>query len=780
MSHRLHRRFLATAICLLVFAGDRSLRSQSSDLEDLARGSLAQIDGQLQVPGLQQEVQVVRDLWGVPHIYAQNTEDLFFAQGYVMAQDRLWQLEMWRRWREGRLSEVFGPAAFDYDLRTRLMMNRGPMDDAEWTSYHPDGERIFTAYADGINAFIEQHADNLPVEFRLTGVTPGLWTNETVVRRWTDLRFPSSRAHALGEIQLALNVARLGLEEANRRAAPDPWDDLEVPEGLAVATIPEGILGVMRAGDGDPFVPGRLPALEIVESYRDLVGSRTARVPSVDPFLEAGSNNWVVSGKLSPTGQPILVNDPHRRLENPSLRYYVHLNAPGWNVIGAGEPPFVGVNVGHNERMAWGFTFAGADMNDVFVEEVHPEDPNLVRWQDGWEPLRIVREEIPIKGEAPRTIELKFSRHGPIFFEDRENRHAYAVRSVTHEPGTAPYLGSFRFAQAESCDDFFDRAMSWKVPSHSLICGDVDGNIGFQASALTPDRDGWNGRLPVPGTGDYEWRGFRSDLPREFNPARGWVGSANNNIHPPDYTGRPVMYHSTNGVELSRITRVRQLLKSDRQYSIEDHKKIQLDAYSLRAETDIPAFQGWTAEDTDVERARNMIATWNAVLAKESAPAAIYLIWRDEADPAAYDRETPADRRQPLVADGLRKAVDRLTAELGTDWAQWRYGRVQQSEFPHQLTTLFDLPTVERSGGFGTIAATGVSFRHILDTSDWDRSVFSITPGQSAQPGSPLYGSLLERWANDEYFPLVYSREAVDENAAYRLKLIPVGRQSSR
>ena len=419
-------------------------------------------------------------------------------------------------------------------------------------------------------------------------------------------------------------------------------------------------------------------------------------------------------------------------------------------------------------------------MNDVFVEEVHPEDPNLVRWQDGWEPLRIVREEIPIKGEAPRTIELKFSRHGPIFFEDRENRHAYAVRSVTHEPGTAPYLGSFRFAQAESCDDFFDRAMSWKVPSHSLICGDVDGNIGFQASALTPDRDGWNGRLPVPGTGDYEWRGFRSDLPREFNPARGWVGSANNNIHPPDYTGRPVMYHSTNGVELSRITRVRQLLKSDRQYSIEDHKKIQLDAYSLRAETDIPAFQGWTAEDTDVERARNMIATWNAVLAKESAPAAIYLIWRDEADPAAYDRETPADRRQPLVADGLRKAVDRLTAELGTDWAQWRYGRVQQSEFPHQLTTLFDLPTVERSGGFGTIAATGVSFRHILDTSDWDRSVFSITPGQSAQPGSPLYGSLLERWANDEYFPLVYSREAVDENAAYRLKLIPVGRQSSR
>ena len=178
----------------------------------------------------------------------------------------------------------------------------------------------------------------------------------------------------------------------------------------------------------------------------------------------------------------------------------------------------------------------------------------------------MVREEIPVKGEAPRVVELKFSRHGPVFFEDRANRRAYAVRSVANDAGSAPYRGNLRFAQAASCRDFFDRAMSWKMPSHNLICGDVEDNIAFQLSALTPDRRGWSGRLPVPGTGAYEWQGFRSDLPRELNPERGFIATANNNTHPPDYRGRPVMFHSTNGVPFSRITRIRQLLRSDGTY----------------------------------------------------------------------------------------------------------------------------------------------------------------------------------------------------------------------
>jgi penicillin amidase len=746
----------------------------ASSVDDLARRSLATIEGDLMVPGLRESVEVIRDEWGIPHIYAENTDDLFFAQGYVSAQDRLWQMEMWRRWHEGRLSEIFGPEAFEYDVRTRLMMYRGPWDASEWTSYHPEGERIFTAFANGVNAFIGQNRDNLPVEFQLTGVQPDPWTAETVVLRWAQVGLSSVRGHAISEIQLAMNVARYGAEEANRRASPDPWDDLRVPEGLDVSLVTEEVLSAARAGDGDPFAGSNLPPLEIVEPYRALVDDvQVARVSSPWDPSDAGSNNWVVSGSRTPSGVPILANDPHRRIEMPALRYFVHLSAPRWNVVGGGEPPFVGVDAGHNERMAWGFTFAGTDMVDLYVEELHPEDPSLVRWQDGWEPLQVIREEIPVKGEAPRSVELVYSRHGPVFHVDTDNRRAYAVRSVVQEPGTAPYLGSFKLAQAESCDDFFDRSMYWKVPTHSLICGDADGNIALQVTGLTPDRDGWNGRLPVPGTGQYEWRGFRSDLPREWNPARGYIATANNNVHPDGYEGRPVFYHSTAGVETSRIARLHQILGSGEILSVEDHQRIQHDAYSLRAEGDLPLFRGWASQDPEIERARAMVAVWNGVLARESTAAAIYVRWTGAVDDGALSDAGTAATRQALVEEGLRGALERLTRDYGADWTEWRYGRTNTSTLPHMLVSAFDLPAVERPGSFGTVNASGANFRRIVDLSNLDNSVWTNAPGQSGQPGSPFYDNLREGLGNGEYAPLLFSREAVEEAAVYRLHLRP-------
>ncbi len=773
MSLSPRRSVAGSVVVLALLTAGCSTPSVPASLDELARRSLAQIDGELEVPGLRQPVEVIRDEWGVPHIYAQNDDDLFFAQGYVMAQDRLWQMEMWRRWHEGRLAEIFGPEAFPYDQRTRLMMFRGPWDDSEWTSYHPDGERIFTAHANGVNAFIEQNRGNLPLEFQLAGFEPDPWTARTVVLRWAALAVPSVRGHAINEMQLALEVARLGAEEANRRAAPDPWDELEIPEGLDVSIITEEILDAMRLGDGDPFVRGRLPDLEVTEPFRQLLPDvRIAKLPP-QMIPTEGSNNWVMSAERSPTGVPILANDPHRRIEMPALRYFVHLNAPGWNVTGGGEPPFAGVDAGHNERMAWGFTFAGTDMVDVYVEEVHPEDPSLVRWQDGWEPLRIIEEQVLVKGEAPRTIELKFSRHGPVFYEDHENRVAYAVRSVVQEPGTAAYKGSFKQAQGDSCADFFERAMFWLVPTHSLTCGDVEGNIALQVTGLTPDRDGWNGRLPVPGTGQYEWKGFRSDLPREFNPERGYITTANNNVHPPGYEGRPVFYHSSRNVATSRIARLHQILGSGEKFSIEDHKGIQHDAYSLRAAADIPAFKGWTSEDPDVERARRMIAEWDALLNRESGAAAIYVRWTELADAGAQQPAPASEERDALVEEGLKRTVESLIQDWGSDWTAWRYGRIHESPLPHLMVSAFDLPTVERPGGFGTVNATGANFRRIIDLSDLDRSVASNSPGQSAQPGSPFYGNLVENLGNGEYFPMVFTRGAVEERAAHTLTLQP-------
>jgi penicillin amidase len=730
-----------------------------ADLKALARQSLAQLEGTLNAPGLREPVEIIRDRWGVPHIYARNVDDLFFAQGFVMGQDRLWQMEMWRRQREGRLSEILGPETIERDRQARLLMYRGPFDDKEWTSYHPEGKRIFSAFANGLNAYIAQHSTNLPVEFKLTGIKPTAWTPETLLLRTASL------GDASNELQLSRLVARVGVKEANRQRMPDPWDELVVPEGLDVNVIAENA----TAGGG-----GRMPRPQIVPAYQQLFTRGAAGVIPEDEAPDPGSNNWVIHGAHTSTGKPIVANDPHREISNPSLRYVVHLNAPGWNVIGAGEPPFVGVAIGHNERLAWGLTITGTDQHDVFIEEVNPANANEVRYNGAWEALRVIREEIPVRGEAPRSIELKFSRHGPIFFEDKTRQRAYALRSVMNEPGTAGYLGGLRLAQASDCKQFLEAALYWKTPTENLICGDVDGNISFQASALTPKRIGWSGRLPVPGTGKYEWAGFRTDLPRLLNPAQGFIATANHNVNIPGY--EPVMFKSLNNVMFERIKRVEHVLKSTlstRKHTIDDSKQLQHDYHTLRGALEQDMFRGWTANAPDVEKARALIASWDAMLRKESAAAAIYLTWRAAVDRAALDYERPLQDRRPLVEAGLVKAIAQLTKEQGIDWSSWRYGRMHTRDFPHPFVPAFDLPTIERSGGNGAVAADGASYREIMDVADWDRSVVTNVPGQSGQPESPFYGNLLPLWDRAEYFPLVYSRPRVDREAAHKLTLRP-------
>ena len=767
------RTSLMFVLCVVLHGASSALWGQSShtgvspapsDLKTLARQSLAKIDGQLTVRGLQKPVEVIRDKWGIPHIYAQSVDDLFFAQGYVMAQDRLWQMEWWRRQREGRLAEILGPRAFERDRQARLTKFRGPFDEREWTSYHPDGKRLFSAYVKGVNAYIAERADNLPVEFKLTGIRPEPWTPETVLLRANERGF----GDAASELRLARSVAELGVVEANRRAAPDPWDDLKVPEGLDVKNIGEEVLASVRVGGGGE--QGALPKPEIVESYRKFFPTTRSAWMPFDLIREPGSNNWVVAGKMTTTGKPMVANDPHREVTNPSLRYIVHLNAPGWNVIGASEPPFIGVHIGHNARLGWGMTIVGTDQLDIMVEEVNPANGNQVLYNGKWEPLRIVREEIKVKGEAPRALEVKFSRHGVVFHEDSKNRRAYVLRSVLDEPGTAPYLGSLRLAQATNCREFLDAAMYWKAPTENLICGDVDGNISWQASALSPSRQGWNGRLPVPGTGKYEWQGFRKDLPRELNPERGFVATANHNIHPKGYSP-PLMFKNPQAAE--RITRILQILQPGKKFSIEDHKNLQLDMYLTRAEPDMPLFEGWRGDRAEVESARAALSKWNRTLRKESAEAALYMAWREAVDPKARDAGTPQTTRLQLAQAGLERAIQKLTKEQGPDRLQWRYGRLHTRSFPHAFVSQFDLPVVERGGGPGTVAADGASYREVFDTGDWDRSVVTQVPGQSGQPESEFYGNLLPLWANNEYFPLAFSRKAVDQQAARRLMLQP-------
>ncbi|HEX6864112.1 MAG TPA: penicillin acylase family protein, partial [Thermoanaerobaculia bacterium] len=340
----------------------------ASSLRRQAEAALAQTSGRLAVAGLSRPVTVLRDTWGIPHIYAETQDDLFFAQGFVAAQDRLFQMEIWRRTAEGRLAEILGPAAVERDRMARLLRYRGDMD-AEYASYAPDARQIIESFVRGVNAYIETVRDRLPVEFELAGFRPEPWTPEVCLSRVSAL---GVTGYAQMEVMRGILIRELGAEAAAELVPPDPKVPMEVPPGIDLKELgPEILAGFQAAGERVSFA------------------------------ARNGSNNWVVDGTLSATGLPLLANDPHRALAAPSLRWMVHLVGPGWNVIGAGEPALPGVAAGHNDRVAFGFTIVGIDQQDLYAEETHPEDPHRYRYQGRWETMRIEREVIRVKGEKP-------------------------------------------------------------------------------------------------------------------------------------------------------------------------------------------------------------------------------------------------------------------------------------------------------------------------------------------------------------------------------------------
>src|SRR6185295_7847589 len=300
----------------------------------------------------------------------------------------------------------------------------------------------------------------------------------------------------------------------------DPFKKLVLPEGLELAGIDERVLaGAKAASTPASFLGG-------ANEVSTLAGEGEA-LTELDALARTeGSNNWVVSGALSSTGKPILANDPHRPILLPSLRYLVHLVGPGWNVIGAGEPTLPGVAAGHNERVGFGFTIVGIDQQDLYVEETNPADPTQYRYKDKWEKMTTEREIIAVKhtpGLVETEVELRFTRHGPVIYEDPKLHRAYALRWVGTEPGSAGYLASLSLNRAKTWNEFLKALERWRVPSENLVYADVDGNIGWQAAGSAPLRSGWSGLLPVPGSsGRYEWKGWLplSELPRAYNPSR--------------------------------------------------------------------------------------------------------------------------------------------------------------------------------------------------------------------------------------------------------------------
>src|SRR5437763_142707 len=408
------RRTLALFVSTLLIGPCVSAENPPS-MQVQAKAAVSTTQGKLKLRGLQEPVNVLRDRWGVAHIYAQNQHDLFFAQGFVVAQDRLFQMELWKRSGEGRLAEILGAAALSRDVNARLLRYRGGLA-AEYRSYAPDTKEILEAFTDGINAFIADrkrpNGPGLPVEFRIAGFEPENWKPEDCLNRMAAF---SMTGNAFRELQHAQLVAAVGTEKAGELLNLDPVVALDPAPNADFSGLSARLLTA-------------------------LVGSDT-RIEFSGKAL-AESNNWTISGKLTETGKPLLANDPHRVIAVPSLRYIVHLVAPGWDVIGSGEPALPGVSIGHNRNIAWGLTIFPVDQQDLYLEELAPSDSMQYKSGDHWEKFRTEQTTINIKGGPPQNLTLKFTGHGPVLWEDNTHHHALALRWVGSEPGTAGYLAS--------------------------------------------------------------------------------------------------------------------------------------------------------------------------------------------------------------------------------------------------------------------------------------------------------------------------------------------------
>ena len=748
---------------------------------DSAKTRLAQIDGRMSVPGLDSAVEVRRDQSGVPHIYAKTVHDLFFAQGFVAAQDRLWQMEMWRRQGEGRLAEVLGPNSVERDKFARLFKYRGDMAK-EWTSYAPDTKAIVGAFVGGVNAYIDQVRDRPPIEFELLGFKPTHWSDDVPLQRMAAL---SMTSNALNEVDRASLLNLYGRAKVEALFPLDPARRLDPVAGLDLAGVGVQSLGAaaqMYAGLGYPRFDG--------------------------------SNNWVVSGRYTASGKPLLANDPHRAVTLPSLRYLTHLVGPGWNVIGAGEPALPGVAGGHNERIAFGFTVVGMDQQDVYVEQLAPCPKDSARrcyaYRGSWKPVTSIVDTIPVKGEAPRVVTLEFTEHGPIVAVDAAKSRGFVIRFVGTEPGTAGYLAQISVNRATDWPSFRSAVYRWRLPTENMIYADVDGNIGWVAAGLNPIRS-WSGLLPVPGDGRFEWKGFLpyAQLPQAANPPSGIIATANNNIMPKGYRHQ-LNYEWATGYRASRI---RSVIASRRGWTRADFEHLQHDEHSLPAEALVPELMA-AAKRLGVRNvAVDLLATWDFTMGKDAAQPVIYTAWLRAVGPMVFQSRLgdgggrqrgrewdlplliklikgpnrsfgphPALTRDSILVKALDQAVAALTKEFGDGLTSLRWGAIHFANFHHPLSTNFDLPaasrggddnTVNMTGGPGWLQSSGASYRGIFDTADWDNSVATNVPGQSGQPGSPYYDNLLPLWRDYQYFPLAYTRGAVERQTAHLLWIEP-------
>jgi penicillin amidase len=768
-----------------------------------ARRSLPQIAGSLQLAGLNAPVTVYRDQWGVPHIEAQNSHDLYMAQGFVTAQDRLWQMDLTRRAAAGRLSEEMGAGLVNTDKFLRSLMLR-PAAERSVAALSPEGQAALAAYADGVNAFIDQAAaaHRLPPEFTLLGYQPEHWTpvDSTSIGKYM--------AYDLGG-NFKDEVFRY---LARQKVGDDLFAEL-------MPTYPSDGITIMKysGAASEAAKPAQAAALPPDDCHIDLSGLlATALFP--EPFV--GSNNWVVSGKLTQSGKPLLANDPHLGISTPAIWYQTHLVLTGaqerLNVIGVIFPGAPGVVIGHNEQIAWGVTNTGPDVQDLYIEKRNPSNPYQFEYQGKWEDAQVVNSPIKVKGQADVPFELVVTRHGPIVSEvlgSQGNRpqEALALKWTAHAPSTE-LQAILEIDRAANWPEFRAALRHFLVPTQNFVFAAVDGTIAYHAGGQVPIRAKGDGVLPAPGwDGEHEWTGYIpfDQMPEVVNPPEGYIVTANNKVVDDAY---PYFLTST-WAEPYRATRIAEVITSKQALTADDMAALQTDYTDLRARTLLPLLlpviqkAGLTGAETD---AAALLQQWNFVDGADQGAPLVFNFWWQELNDLLYEsklgagiygqmgvkgnitaemiKQATAGRESAwikqaggfdqLALQSFKNAVTEIRKQQGDKVSAWQWGKFHRIGPAHQvgnavkpLGWLLNAKTYPVGGGQVTVGAmsygssgmvtSAAPWRQVVDLADpAGNSRDVVTPGQSGHFLSQWYTSQEELHLNGKLHPQLLAPEA--------------------
>lgn len=731
------------------------------------RRSFPQVKGEVRIAGLDGPVDIYRDAYGIPHIYAASEHDLFFAQGYVHAQDRFWQMDFWRHTGSGRLSELLGAAPLDTDKFLRTL-GWARVAEQELQTMDAESMGILNAYADGVNAYLATHNGSaLSLEYAIlpalnSGYQPEPWTPLHSLT-WAKAMAWDLRGNMEEEIQEAVLLKTLTPEQVAELLPAYPSDaPIIVPAGNTGAAGTSSQLSALAG----TFSPEMLAALE----------TAAPRIRQLDALLGPagtgiGSNNWVISGKRTSTGKPLLANDPHLSAQMPSIWYEIGLHcapkgsACPYDVTGfsfAGDP---GVIIGHNDRIAWGLTNVGPDVQDLYIEKINPENPNQYEVNGQWVDMQVVQETIQMAGGDPVPLTVRITRHGPIIsdtygkLEDFASKsgvampasYAIALRWTALEPAHL-FNAIWQFNQAQNWEEFRKGAREFAVPAQNLVYADVDGNIGYQMPGRIPIRAAGDGRLPVPGwTDEYEWTGYIpfEELPFAYNPPQGYIATANNAVVGSDY---PYLL-STDWDYGDRARRIVDMIENaPGPIDIAYIQKMQGDDRNRNAEALVPALLRMPLEDERLDRARALLQSWDFQDGMESAPAALFeAFWKrllantfhDEVPEAYWPsgggrwyevmrqlvgkpdspwwdiRTTPAvEQRDDIFLQSLTEAVDELEASLGKQPERWNWGDLHTVTFRNATLGESGIAPIEALFNRGPFRTAGGS--SIVNATSWD------------------------------------------------------------